>query len=103
MYLLKKFKFDLLNNDLYESSLNTINICKLIDRDDKCLYFKNPLQAATFKNSKILESDNYLILDSINEDTQVLDQVLLSTSYISQDNDVAYKRSLSLIDKFKNN
>lgn len=103
LYLLKKFKFDLLNNDLYESSSNTINICKLIDRDDKCLYFKNPLQAATFKNSKILESDNYLILDSINEDTQVLDQVLLSTSYISQDNDEAYKRSLSLIDKFKNN
>lgn len=103
LYLLKKFKFDLLNIKLYESSSNTISICKFLDKDDKCLYFKNSLQAATFKNSKILESDNYLILDSLNEDTKVLNHILLSTLYTSKDNDEASKRSLKLIDKFENN
>lgn len=101
LYLLKKFKFDLLNIKLYESSLNTINICKCLDNDVKCLYFKNPLQAETFKNSKILESDNYIILDSLTEDTEVLDQILLSTLYTLKDNDEAYKRSLNLIEKFE--
>lgn len=72
-------------------------------KNEKEFILKNPLQAATFKNSKILESDNYLILDSLNEDTEVLDQVLLSTSYVSRDNNEAYKRSLKMIDKFKNN
>lgn len=101
LYLLKKFKFDLLNIKLYESSLNTINICKCLDNDVKCLYFKNPLQAETFKNSKILEGDNYLILDSLTEEIQVLDQVLLSTLYTLKDNNEAYKRSLNLIEKFE--
>lgn len=102
VYLLKKFKFDILNIAQYEISLNTISVCKKDGDKSKYLFFKNPLQAATFKNSKILESDNYLILDSLNENTQVLDQVLLSTEYISQDNEEAYKKSLNLIDKFKN-
>lgn len=101
LYLLKKFKFELLNIKAYETSPHTINICKCESIKEKCLFFKNPKQRETFKNSKININDNYFILDSITENTEVLDQVLLSTLYVSKDDETAYTKSLKLIDGFK--
>lgn len=97
IYLLKKFKFDLHNIQTYETSPNTISICQTPIIDAKCLHFKNPRQAETFRKGKINAGDNYFILDSLDEDTTVLDQVLLSTPYQSTDDELAYDRSLKLI------
>jgi len=101
LYLLKKFKFDLLNIKEYETSCNTISICKNIINNDKCLFFKNSSQADTFKKGSIKAGDNYFILDKLTEDIQVLDQVLLSNLYMSKDDDAAYTKSLKLIDNFE--
>ena len=65
------------------------------------LYFKNPRQAETFKKGKINSEDNYLILDSISEETEILDQVLLSTPYISTSENTAYERAELLIKSFQ--
>lgn len=100
LYLLKKFKFELLNINTYETAPNTISICREGSNPAKCLYFKNPLQAETFKQGKISHGDNYIILDQLTIDTEVLDQVLLSTLYVSQDDNAAYVRSHNLIDVF---
>lgn len=97
IYLLKKFKFDLYNIQSYEESPNTISICQNPVIVDKCLYFKNPKQAETFKNGKVHAGDNYFILENIDENTTILDQVLLSTPYQSTDDELAYERSSKLI------
>ena len=101
LYLLKKFKFDLLNLKDYETSPHTISICREGVSPFKLLYFKNPRQAETFKKGKINSGDNYLILDSIGEETEILDQVLLSTPYISTAENTAYERSELLIKSFQ--
>ena len=101
LYLLKKFKFDLLNINEYKTSPNTISICREGIALDKCLYFKNPIQAETFKQGKIKHGDNYIILDRLTADTEVLDEVLLSTLYVSHDENTAYVRAHNLIDCFQ--
>jgi len=102
LYLLKKFKFDLIDTQKYETDHNTISICKNSISNKKCLFFKNPEQAETFKNGNIKNGDNYNILEIITEDTQILDHVLLSNLYFSKDDNKAYTRSLKLINEFTN-
>lgn len=102
IYLLKKFKFELQNITQYETYPNTISICRSNLTNDKYLFFKNPIQAQTFKNGSINSGDNYHILDTLTEDTEVLDQVLLSNIYLSKEDDFAYTKSIKLIDTFKN-
>jgi len=103
LYLLKKFRFELLNSSEYITSPNTISICKDTEIGYKFLFFKNPKQAESFINGKIYKGDNHLILDSLTEKSEVLDQVLLSTIYNSEENNAAYQKSLTLIDRFKIN
>lgn len=102
IYLLKKFKFELENITQYETYLNTISICKSNLTNDKCLFFKNPKQAQTFRNGTINSGDNYLILDKLTEDTEVLDQVLLLKIYSSKEDNFAYTKSIKLINTFRN-
>lgn len=103
LYLLKKFQFDLLNIHEYELSPNTISICQTPFTTNKCLYFKNPKQAETFKNGKIHAGDNYFILESLSNDIVILDQVILSKPYESKEDEIAYTRSLKLIKDSKKN
>lgn len=102
LYLLKKFKFDILNINEYETSPNTISICKKENSLNKYLYFKNIDQKETFIKGNIKNEDNYIILDKITDEVEVLDRVLLSTPYISKETNIAYTKSLTLVDKFKN-
>ena len=101
LYLLKKFKFDLLNIESYEYNPNIISICKKDNDFNKYLLFKNQKQGQTFMQGSIKQGDNYFILDKFTDDITILDKVILSHTYLSKNDDEAYKKSLKLIDNFK--
>ena len=94
IYLLKLYGFEI--NDImdYETSRNTIFICRDSLSKDKCLYFKDTNEAKNFSKSNIAKHDNYRILSSLDgEDIEVLDRVILTTPYQLQDFAKAYTRS----------
>lgn len=94
IYLLKLYGFEI--NDImdYETSRNTIFICRDSLSKDKCLYFKDTNEAKNFNKSNISKHDNYRILSSLDgEDIEVLDKVILTTPYQLQDFTKAYTRS----------
>lgn len=99
VYLLKTFSFELKDISLYEINPFTIYICRKENDLNKYLYFKNAGQGRTFSQGKIMQRDNYKIIDTLSHDIEVLDQVLLSTPYYLSDENKAYNRSLSLIKK----
>lgn len=94
LYLLKLYGFEINDINKYDTSRNTIYICKDPITRDKYLYFKDANQAKNFQRSNIFKEDNYTLLSSL-EDRQiaVIDQVLLSIPYKLQDYDKAYTRS----------
>ncbi len=99
VYLLKTFAFELKDISLYEINPFTIYICRKENDLNKYLYFKSENQAKSFSQGKIMQRDNYKIIDTLSRDIEVLDQVLLSTPYYLSDENKAYNRSLSLIKK----
>ena len=101
LYLLKTFYFELRNKDAYKKSGSNIDICSKTDDYNKYLLFQNEKQKKNFINGNIYQGDNYHILDFLDEDTRILDTVLLSHPYIIQDDNAAYSRSLKKIDSKK--
>lgn len=99
VYLLKTFFFELEDISLYEINPFTIYICRKENDLNKYLYFKSEGQRKSFSQGKIVQRDNYKIIDTLSHDIEVLDQVLLSTPYYLSDENKAYNRSLSLIKK----
>lgn len=120
LYLLKTFYFEISDYTLYEKSFHTIWICKnMLDLNQKCLFFKSPLQSIQFQQSKIKCTDNYVILNSnyanksldelkqMQEEPphfpyiEILNQVLLSRKYNLEDKEAAYQKVLEIHRKFK--
>ncbi len=52
-------------------------------------------------SGKIYSSDNYKVLDEIDQNTRKLDTILLSNIYYVQDNDFAYDKSAKVIDRYR--
>ena len=101
IYNLKKFTFEIINPDYYNKSPYTINICAKENDRTKYLYFHNQEFGKVFSKGKIMQNDNYALLNDISADTLVLDDVLLSTPYFMQDENKAYKRSLQIQERFR--
>lgn len=101
LYLLKTFYFELNDASKYVSSRYNIHICQKGNDPTKYLLFDNLIQQETFLHSNVYSGDNYKIITEPDDDTTILDTVLLSNVYNGQDNEEAYKRSLKVIDKHK--
>lgn len=99
LYQLKQFSFEINDINKYNTNPNTIYICQKDHKLTKYLYFKNPGQRLTFTQGKIMQHDNYEALEVMDEQTKILDQILLSDSYFLQDENKAYTRSLKTIQK----
>jgi len=92
LYLLKLYGFEINDVMKYDKSKGTILICRDLSSKDKCIYFKDEQLAKGFARSKIFKSDNYQILNSL-DNAEILDKILLSTPYHLQDCEKAYTRS----------
>ncbi len=94
LYILKTYNYELKNPLLYITHKDKIFICKKKNDFTKYLLFENQRQKEIFKKGKIMEHDNYKILDILDKDTLVLDKVLLSQIYRMENKEEAYKKSL---------
>lgn len=101
IYQLKTFSFEIEDPTLYGKSNYTINICKKDDDRTKYLHFQLPEDAKRFAKGAVMHGDNYAILDTIDESTIILDDVLLSKPYFLQDEETAYRRSRKIHNEFK--
>lgn len=99
LYILKTYYFDLKNKDEYEKTKYAINVCNKPNDANKYLLFQNPLQKEAFIKSSIFKEDNYCILDTIDDETTILDTVILSNPHYMQDDNQAYTRSLKCIER----
>lgn len=100
LHQLKGFEFELDRPKLYDEYNKVIYICQRNDCRKKYLLFKDDGQKQLFLQSKIITSDNYQVLDNLDEKTKVIDQVILSKSYNLQDNEQAYSKSLKICDNY---
>ncbi len=100
LYLLKKYQFEIMLPERYQTSNKTIQICKKEEDTTKYLLFKDYNYQELFKKSHIIYDDNYVILSKKEEDINILDQVLISTPYYLQDIDKAYQKSLSILKRY---
>lgn len=101
LYLLKKYKFELENTEIYETSPRTIYICQENGNSDKLIMFKNKREEKLFINSNIMKTDNYRIIETLTDNVQIVDKVVLRSPYFLQDNEFAYQRSLNIYNKHK--
>lgn len=101
LYLLKKYKFELENTELYETSPRTVYICQGNGNSDKLIMFKNKREEQLFNNSNIMKTDNYRIIETLPDNVSVVDKVVLYSPYFLQDNEFAYQRSLNIYNKHK--
>lgn len=95
LYILKKYEFELDNPNKYQTSPKVVHICKRENDDRKYIMFQNKQEETRFRNSNIMKTDNYMILDP-KEDSVIIDRVVLDTPYYLQDKERAYQKSLQL-------
>lgn len=101
LYLLKKYKFELENMGIYETSSRMVYICQENGNNDKLIMFKDEREKRLFNNSNIMKTDNYRIIDTLTDDIEIVDKVVLYLPYFLQDNEFAYQKSLSIYNKHK--
>lgn len=94
LHLLKKFRFDLENIDLYNKEKEfIISLCQRQLDPTKYLYFSNKKYEKQFCQSKIMQSDNYQILENPTLDIPIIDDVLLCKKYNLKDPESAYHKA----------
>ena len=103
LYLLKKYYFEINNPNLYETHEKTVFICKQDNNGKKVLYFNNDNIKNVFLRSSIFSKDNYEVIESLTNDTSVLDRVILNQIYHLIDNDLGYEKAEKVYKKYKNN
>ncbi len=101
LYLLKKYFFVAEDISDYELFSKLVYICRMKDSDCKCLIFSSVQEEIRFRNSNIMRSDNYRIIDSTDEEIQILDSVLLSTPYLLKDNEKAYQKAIGTYNRYR--
>lgn len=102
LYLLKKYFFVAEDVSDYELFRKLVYICKMKDSNCKGLIFANKQEETRFRNSNVMKADNYRIIDSLGEEIQILDSVLLSTPYLLKDNEKAYQKAIKTYDRYRN-
>lgn len=101
LYLLKKYRFELENTEIYETSSRMVYICRENGSNDKLIMFKDEREKRLFNNSNIMKTDNYRIIDTLTADIEIVDKVVLYFPYFLQDSEFAYQKSLSIYNKHK--
>lgn len=97
LYLLKKFRFDLENTEMYDRQRSlVISICKKEEEKTKYLLFHNDDYQRQFTSSKIMKSDNYQIAEKDSSNIEVLDDILLLKSYYLKEKEKAYEKSIGI-------
>ncbi len=99
LYLLKTFKFELDNPSLYLTHSKTIYICQNYFNNEKALLFKNNKEKEVFQNCKLFKMDNYLILDSLDNSAQIIDQIIPVLVYKAHDNEATFKHALKIFNQ----
>lgn len=89
IYLLKCFAFEINNPLDYDISSDTISICKCIDGAYR-LFFKDSVKRDKFMNSAIFFDGGYEILMELSCEDKIVERILLSRTYFSNDDD-SYK------------
>lgn len=92
IYLLKNYTFEIKDISDYETSDDTISICRGED-DLKYLLFKNIDKKERFLNSALMYEGNYHILDTLSNGFSIIDQVLLPRFYNIQNANDAYLKA----------
>lgn len=101
LYLLKTYGFEILRDNIYETSRNVIHICRSTEDNEKYLLFKNPLQREGFLKGKIAKEDNYRIIDELSPAYTYLDSVILSHPYNIVEEEKANNKSMHTIKEYK--
>ncbi len=101
LYLLKKFCFDLNNLNKYYTSSKTVHICRKEGSSNKYLIFANKHEEERFSRSNVMKKDNYKIINSTDENINILDSVVLYEPYYLQNNKQAYQKSLQISNKYR--
>lgn len=101
LHLLKKYTFEIENQEEYLTSKNVVHICRKGKYTDKYLIFVDKREEEMFKRSNIMKTDNYKIVDNDDECIQVIDSVALYHQYFLQDNEKAYQKSLKTIEDIR--
>lgn len=101
LYLLKKYDFELMDINNYQTSTRVVHICRSKASFDKCIMFPNKSEEKKFRNSNIMKTDNYEIISSPSNDIEIIDTVVLSVPYIVQDNEKAYQKSLQTYNRYR--
>ena len=99
VYMLKQYGFEIDDISNYETSYYNIHICKKENDASKYLFFENEKQKKSFCKGKIYKSDNYRVLDEIDDSISMLDTVILSMPYRLQNLEEGYSKSLKIINK----
>lgn len=100
LYVLKTFSFEISDITEYKSSRRVIDICKKEDDNiTKYLLFKDSDFRKQFERSTIAAHDNYFILEGLTSDIIRLDSVILSGRYGMTNGELAYQKSIKIINK----
>ncbi len=78
LYLLKLYGFDVRDQNLYDTRLDVISVCRSKDLNnmDKLLLFRDPRHEKVFTGMHTFKHDNYRIIHNLDESIY-LDQVIL--------------------------
>ncbi len=104
LYLLKKFTFDVLDKNLYQTKRKIIDICRREDDMTKYLHFHDCNQEQGFRNSHIMREDNYELLSDSEfkeEDVLKLDQIFLLKPYLLQDKEIGYQKAKQIQKRYQ--
>lgn len=96
IYLLKNYTFEIEDISDYETSDDTISICRGED-DLIYLLFKNDDNKEKFLKTAQMYQGNYHILDTLSDGFFIIDQVLLPRFYYIQDANNAYTKATEQI------
>lgn len=97
LHLLKKYEFDLANLQEYDTSPYVIHICRDSSTNFKYLMFDNEKQKRGFVTGKIIQGDNYRIIDCMTDGIEEIDKVILSRPHLLKDENTSYVKSLEYI------
>lgn len=110
LYMLKTYAFDVFDKNMYKTRNDVISICRGIDIDDnnKYLMFKNERHQRNFMQTNIYKSDNYKIIDDLDEAIEI-DKIIFPlqdvtrhpADYYLQDKDYAGYRSSKILTRHR--
>lgn len=100
LHMLKKYSFEVENINTYFTSTKTVHICKKNNNyNHKYISFANQQEERRFKNSNIMKTDNYEIVNENDDDVEIIDSVVLYSPYYLQDQEKAYQKVLQSYQK----